>query len=158
MNHLNLLEKLSAPTGVAELGLGVIVVASLLVYLASDTPQLRRIRLCCGNALFEILYLRLKLTLTLRIIFLKQRQQICKAGNRALIALALFIERDSLLAKALGVPIGWYFCVHDWVRGWLTPNDPKLSHSRPTATPADTTRSGTPAPLRNGETGPQRVR
>ena len=32
-------------------------------------------------------------------------------------------------------------------------NGPKLSHSRPTGTPADTTRTGTPAPLRNGEAG-----
>jgi hypothetical protein len=33
------------------------------------------------------------------------------------------------------------------------PNEPKMSHSRPSGTPADTTRSGTHAPRRNGEAG-----
>jgi hypothetical protein len=36
---------------------------------------------------------------------------------------------------------------------WKSPNEPKLSHSRSTVTPADTPRSGTATPPRNGEAG-----
>jgi len=85
------------------------------LYLVSNPPQFGCVRLRCIYALVKIHYLRLHLAYSLRIIFLKQRYHICKAGNRILIALALFIERGSLLSKLICYPIGWCLWWHDFL-------------------------------------------